>query len=133
MKRLRNRNGFTLLELMTVVVVIGTLAALALPRVTQIKKYAYTDAVKNSLGKLAQQQEEMFHRENQYAASVTDPKLGFAKDDKVVVSIDYVNESNWLATAYYLSFPDGICALAMGEEITALTGYVSGKIECASL
>ena len=59
-------NGFTLIELMIVVAVIGVLAAIAIPAYTNYIDRATRADAKSSLLTLAQQLERCFTRTNRY-------------------------------------------------------------------
>lgn len=75
MKRLNTR-GFTLLELMIVVAVVGILAAVALP---SYRKYIIRSArisAQTELLELASQQEKIFLNLNSYTPCVTNPYNG---------------------------------------------------------
>ena len=50
LRKLRNRKGFTLVELMIVVAIIGILAAIAIPNFLQFRLKAKTSEAKSNLG-----------------------------------------------------------------------------------
>ena len=69
-----NRKGFSLIELLIVVVIIGILAAIAIPKFANTKEKAYIAQMKSDLKNLASAQESYFSDKNTYA-SIADIKL----------------------------------------------------------
>ena len=65
---LRNRKGFTLIELMIVVVIIGILAAIAIPKFTQVSKNAKQAEAGPILAQLCTLQQSYYQRHDAYAA-----------------------------------------------------------------
>lgn len=63
-KLLKNRRGFTLVELMIVVAIIGVLAALAIYGVTKYMTNAKTAEARSSLGRLAKDAAAAYERES---------------------------------------------------------------------
>jgi prepilin-type N-terminal cleavage/methylation domain-containing protein len=61
------RTGFTLLEMMIIVVIIGVLAAIAIAKFGTSKKHAYVSAMKMDLRNLATTAETKFATDNSYA------------------------------------------------------------------
>ena len=72
MKAVRNNKGFTLIELMIVVVIIGILAALAIPRFTGAATQAKQSEAEAILKQVYTLQEAHFERNNTYAANATE-------------------------------------------------------------
>ncbi len=71
MRRASNQHGFTLIELMITVVIIGILAAIALPAYSQYIIRASREAAQTELVQLANRQEKIYLNSNDYAASIT--------------------------------------------------------------
>ena len=65
--RTNNRKGFSLIELLIVVVIIGILAAIAIPKFANTKEKAYIAQMKSDLKNLASAQESYFADNNTYA------------------------------------------------------------------
>ena len=64
-----NRKGFSLIELLIVVVIIGILAAIAIPKFANTKEKAYIAQMKSDLKNLASAQESYFSDRNTYATA----------------------------------------------------------------
>ncbi len=86
LQKLRNRKGFTLVELMIVVAIIGILAAIAIPNFLQFRLKAKTSEAKSNLGairstEVAYYAEWDFYIGNQ-AITPTDRTAPGSRDDK---------------------------------------------------
>jgi prepilin-type N-terminal cleavage/methylation domain-containing protein len=66
---LRKNSGFTLVELLIVVAIIGILAAIAIPQFAAYRAKAYCSAVKSDLANMAITQEAYFTDNNAYFAA----------------------------------------------------------------
>jgi prepilin-type N-terminal cleavage/methylation domain-containing protein len=102
------RKGFTLIEVLVTVVLISTMAAIAIPRYTGSKDKAYAAAMKADLH-IAALYEEQYAAENhgQYfggAASSASPLNGFSPSKDVTVTFTAFNIlgsqlADWTAVA----------------------------------
>ena len=70
MRNLRNRDGFTLIELMIVVVIIGILAAIAIPKFAQVSKGAKEAEAESILKQIHSLQESNKQKNDVFAATV---------------------------------------------------------------
>jgi type IV pilus assembly protein PilA len=68
-KMLKNKKGFTLIELMIVVAIIGILAAIAIPNFMNYQCKARQSEAKSNLGAIRTAQEVYFAEKNNYAAT----------------------------------------------------------------
>lgn len=121
--RLAGNRGFTLIELMTVVVIIAILTLIAIPGYqAEMRKTRRTDA-KIALGEIANREEKFFSNSNppHFTASITDPWPG--------------------GLGYESSSPDGyydlkVTKTASGFTATAIaksTGPQGGDADCKTL
>ena len=74
-KMLKNKKGFTLIELMIVVAIIGILAAIAIPNFLNYQCKAKQSEAKSSLGSIRVAQEAYFAEYDKYSDNL--PGIGF--------------------------------------------------------
>jgi len=72
MKNLRNNKGFTLIELMIVVVIIGILAAIAIPKFNSVSKNAKQAEAGPVLKQICTLQGTKLQETGSYAATIAD-------------------------------------------------------------
>ena len=78
MRKIRNTKGFTLIELMIVVVIIGILAALAIPRFSKASDRAKEKEADGILKQVYTLQQTYYAQNGAYAGTVADlQKVGF--------------------------------------------------------
>ncbi|WP_185975054.1 type IV pilin protein [Tepidimonas thermarum] len=96
-------NGFTLIEVLVTVVIIGILATIAYPSyLDYVRKSRRTDA-KNTLLELANRQEQFFANRGRYAATLTDIwNQTDSIDGYYTVSIEAATESCPITRCYSL-------------------------------
>ncbi|MGD9522456.1 MAG: type IV pilin protein [Gemmatimonadales bacterium] len=68
---MRDTRGFTLIELMVAISILGILASIALPRYSYLRQRAYVTAMQSDLRNLMSAQEGYFSSNGDYAGAVT--------------------------------------------------------------
>lgn len=100
----RSRAAFTLIELLIVVVIIGLLAAIAIPKFAATKGKANAAALRSDLRNLSVAEEAYFYEKTAYSTDTA--ALKFRASPGVIVSIVVPPTGGWIATATHpLSFP----------------------------
>ncbi|MFH1139171.1 MAG: prepilin-type N-terminal cleavage/methylation domain-containing protein [Pseudomonadota bacterium] len=105
-KMMRNRKGFTLIELMIVVAIIGILAAIAIPQFASYRQRAQDSAAKSALKNLATAQENYYAEHNVYAVNAdraTSSLTGWTVESVITVTILGGSATAWSATAKHSS------------------------------
>lgn len=122
------RAAFTLIELLIVVVIIGILAAIAIPKFQTTKGKANAASLKTDLRNLSTAQEAYFFENAAYAASLSNLNLNTSPG--VVLSVVDATSSGWSARATHpASFPL-TCALYNGNVTALAPATVEGLIGC---
>ena len=131
---MRDTKGFTLIELVIVVVIIGILAAIAIPKFSATREKAYFAAMKSDLKNLASQQEIYYADAYSYTNVLSD--LAFTNSEGVNVDIN-ASSSGWAASAYHsaLGTAEG-CSLYYGTATAITVGTATptspGEMACTN-
>jgi prepilin-type N-terminal cleavage/methylation domain-containing protein len=113
----RPRRAFTLIELLIVVVIIGILAAIAIPKFANTKGRAYETAMKSDLKNLSSAMESYFFNNNAYAPSLTELGTNYRSSSGVTVAVGSVTGSGWTGTATHSLSPK-TCTVTIGGTAT---------------
>jgi len=123
-----NRPGFTFIELLTVMIVIGLLASIGVPRIRTMKERAYQATLRSDLGALRTAQEAYYAENQSYTTDVT--ALDMRLSSHVTVTIESSDpQRGWKAAArhMWLNTP---CTTATGIDAV---GVESGAIICSNV
>jgi type IV pilus assembly protein PilA len=124
------RPAFTLIELLVVVVIIGVLAAIAIPKFATAKNRAYVQTMRSDLRTLMGAQ-MMFRQEQQpatYASDLAQLGTNYRPSSGVTVTITQGDAAGFAATATH-SASSTTCAVFRGNAVAA-PATVEGEIAC---
>ena len=122
------RKGFTLVELLVVIVIIGILASIAIPRFANTTAKANIAAVKSDLRHLATGQESYFYEHATYAPSMA--LLNVVTSPGVTLTIVEASPAGWTATAVHPSAVPVTCSIFYGGSTPVAPATVAGQIAC---
>jgi prepilin-type N-terminal cleavage/methylation domain-containing protein len=126
---MRPRKGFTFVELMVVILFIGALSGMAVPRFREYKTRAFISAMASDLGNLRIAQESHWAEYQQYSTDTT--ALEFRRTTQVNLSITSKNlVGGYTAVATHTNVPDRQCSTAMGAEAAPME---PGAIRCIAI
>ena len=119
--------GFTLIELLITVVIIGLIAAIALPQVSSAKNRAYVAAMKSDLRNLSTYEESHFYDKAVYSSDLV--ALGFNSTTMVSLTVVEATGSGWAATTSH-SLSGVQCGLYVGTAAPVGATTQEGLIVC---
>lgn len=124
----RARAGYSLIELLTVIVVVSVLAAIAVPYLWTAGDEALRATVRHDLRNLIQAQELHFNEASAYAAALAD--LTLAPSEGVSFTILEATATGWSGTAMHDRLAPDVCAVFVGTAAVAPPATVARQIAC---
>jgi type IV pilus assembly protein PilA len=123
--KLRNKGhqGFTLIELMIVIAIIGILAAIAIPQFSSYRLRSFNSAANEDLRNAQTAQETYFVDAKSYANAIsllTGSRYGLFISERVTVTITSATTSGYVMSSYHSS----------GDKtwsISGTGGYITGN------
>jgi prepilin-type N-terminal cleavage/methylation domain-containing protein len=120
--------GFTLIEMLMVVVIIGILVTVMIPRFANTKEKALVVAMKSDLRNLAAAEEGYYYENSSYTSALTlmpsfQPTVG------VTVTIDQAGVGGWSATAVDVGTLRQ-CFLFVGSVAPVGAATQEGRVAC---
>src|SRR4051812_17851191 len=98
-----SRRGFTLIELMVVVVIVGLLAAIVGPQFSLARDRTYVSVMKNDLRNFVTAQESYFYDFAVYASTQGSVgQRGFETSKDVSLTVNEATSSGWSASTGHL-------------------------------
>lgn len=119
--------GFTLVELVVVVVVIGILATIAIPRYTEMRDDALRSTLQSDLRSVSASQ-VLFHMDSlRYGSTLVE--LDAETSEGVTVTIEEATSIGWSATATHTGVT-GTCVLYYGRATPVDPATTPGVVTC---
>jgi len=123
-----NRQGFTLIELMVVIVIIAILAAIGIPKFANSKSKAYVTQMKSDLRNLVTAEESFFSDSARYTSNLS--SLKFAMTTGVTVPAITVYSGSWTATNTHTQLPSMTCGIGVNTTNPLMGGLGEGEPAC---
>jgi len=124
----RTKRGFTFIELLTVMVVMGLLAGIGVPRIRNMKERSYQATLRSDLGTLRTAEEAYYAENLRYTTDLKALDFRPSSDvEIIIVSTDPLKGWSALARHAWLAAP---CTTAAGGDAVEVE---SGAIVCANL
>lgn len=124
-------HGFTLIELMLVVVIIGLLAAIIGPQFSVARERTYVSVMKTDLRNFATSQESYFYDHSTYSADpATLYARGFEPSSDVIMVVNEATASGWSATATHPGTP-AACNIFIGSAAPVGAADREGVVGCS--
>ena len=122
LNKMKNQKGFTLIELMIVIAIIGILAAIAIPQFSAYRRRSYNSAAQSDLKNATTAQEAYFVDEQTYAsavASLIGTTFGLYTSQNVTVSVVAAGSSGYTMKSFHSSGDKTWSIVGPGGSITS--------------
>jgi prepilin-type N-terminal cleavage/methylation domain-containing protein len=125
------RHGFTLIEILIVIVILGVLAAIAIPKYQQAKARAYFTVMRTDLRNVMTAQEAYRQVANTYyAGPVPVPGIDLTTSAGVSITLSDVTATGWAAAATHASAAGRVCTVYSGTASPLSPATTPGEIAC---
>lgn len=104
-----------MVELLVVMVFIGALSSMAVPRFREYKVRAYMGAMQSDLANLRIAEEEHWAMNQRYATDTSSLDLRFTTNVQITITSQNIL-GGYTAVATHVNAPDRRCTTAMGAE-----------------
>jgi prepilin-type N-terminal cleavage/methylation domain-containing protein len=123
--------GFTLIEVLIVTVIIGILAAIAIPKFAKSKEQAYLASMKSDLRNLVTAQEVYFLDEaTYYDGALPSAQFAYNPSSGVSVTLSNVTAGGWVAvTSHTVTLKT--CAVFVGAAPATAPAVTEGQVQCS--
>ncbi len=125
--QLRKPDGFTLVEILIVIVIVGILAGMAMMRWHDKKVDAFVASMKSDLRNVAAAQEAYYSDNQTYASDLDQLAVRASTDVTVTVSGTQVG---WAGSASHPAADGPTCALFYGTIPPKAPAVASGIVKC---
>lgn len=122
--------GFTLVELLIVVVIVGILASIAIPKFDNTKPRAYTAAMKSDLRNLVTAEEAFFSDSSSYVIWGDTTKLKFRPSTGVSTPAITIGPGYFMAKVTHSQIANFSCAIAVNTQNPIVTTASEGEPAC---
>jgi len=125
-----DERGFTLIEMLIVTVIIGVLAAIAIPKFAATKEKAYVASMSSDLRNLATAQESYLSDEaTYYNGAVPSANLAYRLSSGVSITLSNVTAGGWAAVTSHLQ-TGKTCAIFVGTAPVTAPAVAEGQVKC---
>jgi len=126
-----NNKGFTLIELVMVIVILGILAAVAIPRFANLSSNARESSFKGAVGAVKSAAVAYLGENQEYPPTVSELANAFQSDDFTLSNAqgsatDQIGGTPSSGTAVYVISKDGKYYVQLGYDSSTGTVYSSG-------
>ena len=111
-----------------VMVIIGLLAAIAIPKFSATKGRAYATRIKSDLTNLAMQQELYFFNNREYAPTAA--LAGMDASEGVTLTVTEASGAGWSATSTHSAAVPKVCAVFYGSAAPVTPALSAGAVRC---
>jgi prepilin-type N-terminal cleavage/methylation domain-containing protein len=129
-RQLAPRRGFTIIELLVVIVVIGILAGIGIVTFGTTKKKAYAAAMKSDLRNLVAAEEAYFSDSSTYVTYGDTSKLAFRSSAGVSAPTIAVGTGYWSATVTHSQVSNFVCGIAVKAANPVMADAGNGEPAC---